>query len=223
MNLVESIQNAQFNVQDAERELARSQSERDLVQQLYAVGSESRENVQLAQDSYNRALDSLSKARLALSTLQESQELRASANQQDLYNTELSVQASRLGLERAQEELAATSLRAAFAGVIAEVTANLGDSATSSGIVLTLIDDTRVQLEAQIDETEISLISLGLSAEVTLDAVGDQAFLGTVTTISPVARIVSNIPIFDVTITLDNTQGLMRPGMTAEARGAFTG
>ncbi|MCA9835287.1 MAG: efflux RND transporter periplasmic adaptor subunit [Trueperaceae bacterium] len=215
MSLAESIQTAQLNVQNAEREVSRTKTDLDLKQQLQAAGSESAETVKTAQDAYNGALDALTKAQLNLQTLQESQGLKASSNEQDLRSADLSVQAAELGLERAQEDLADTTLTAPFTGVVSAV--NVSEGNTASGAVLTLIDDSQVKLEAQIDETEIALISLGLSAEVTLDAVPDHTFNGTVTTISPVARVESNIPIFDVTITLDNAEGLMRPGMTAEA------
>ncbi|MCA9839928.1 MAG: efflux RND transporter periplasmic adaptor subunit [Trueperaceae bacterium] len=217
VSLQESITSSELSVQDAQREVERAQTDLELKQSLQAVGSESFENVQLAQDAYNRMLDNLSKAELNLTTLRESQSLRSNANEQDLRNTELSVQAAELSLERAQEDLAATTLIAPFDGVVASLNVSEGNNVSASGVILTLIDDSRVKLEAQIDETEISLISLGLSAEVELDAVSGQSFTGEVTTISPIARTVSNIPIFDVTITLDNAQGLMRSGMTAEA------
>jgi HlyD family secretion protein len=160
-------------------------------------------------------MDNVSKAELSLATLQESQNLKTSSYEQELRNADLSVKAAELGLERAQEDLAATTLKAPFAGVIAAVNVSEGNS--SSGAVLTLIDDAQVKLEAQIDETEIAQLGLGLSAQVSLDAVPDQSFTGTVTTISPIARVESNIPIFDVAITIDNAVGLMRPGMSAEA------
>ncbi len=217
MGLQESIKSAQLSVQDAEREVQRTKTDLDLKQQLQAVGSESAETVKTAQDSYNRALDTLTKANLNLQTLQESQGLKANSYEQDLRSADLSIQAAELGLERAQEDLAATTLLAPFAGVIASLTVTEGNNVSANASVLSLIDDSQVKLAAQIDETEIASIALGLTADVSLDAVPNQTFSGTVTTISPIARIVSNIPIFDVTITLDNSQGLMRPGMTAEA------
>ncbi len=217
VNLQESINSARLTVQDAEREVTRTKSDLDLKTQLQTAGSESQENVIIAQDNHNRALDNLIKSQLNLETLQSSSSLREDANIQDLRNSELTVQAAQLELERAQEDLAATSLLAPFDGVIASLAVTEGSTVNANATVLSLIDVSKVKLEAQIDETEISLLSLGLTAELELDAVPNEVFLGEVTTISPVARTVSSIPIFDVTITLDNSLGLMRSGMTAEA------
>ena len=113
--------------------------------------------------------------------------------------------------------MAATTLLAPFNGVIASLNVSEGSNVNANASVLTLIDDAQVKLEAQVDETEIGLVALGLTAEVELDALPDQSFTGEVSTIAPVARVVSSIPIFDVTVTLDNSGRLMRPGMTAEA------
>ncbi|MEM7734776.1 MAG: efflux RND transporter periplasmic adaptor subunit [Deinococcota bacterium] len=217
VNLQESIRSAELSVQDAQRELTRAQDDLSLKQQLEAVGGESVENVKLAQDAYDLALDNVSRAQLNLETLRASQGLQADANIQDLRDADLSIQAAQLNLEDVQDELTSTSLRAPFDGMIASLSVSEGSTVSDNATVLTLIDSNQVKLEAQIDETEISRVSLGLPAEVELDAVSEQLFTGEVTTISPVARLVSNIPIFDVIITLDNSAGLMRPGMTAEA------
>lgn len=217
VNLQESITTARLSVQDAERELTRTEADYKLKQALQTAGSESAENVQAAQDALIRAQDTVVKAELNLRTLEESQSLRTNANEQDLRNSELSVQAAQLGLERAQEDLLATTLLAPFSGVIASLAVSEGNTVNANAAVLSIIDDSSVKLEAQVDETEIALVSLGLSAEVELDAVSDKTFVGEVITISPAARLVSNIPIFDVTIKLDNTESLMRSGMTAEA------
>ena len=152
-----------------------------------------------------------------MQTLQSSQGLRADSNEQDLRNADLSITAAQLSLERAEADLAATQLLAPFAGVVSEVNVEEGSIVSSTTPVLTLVDDSQVKLVAQVDETEISQVQLDMTAEVTLDAVPDEAFTGTVTTIAPVARVENNIPIFDVTITIDNSEGKLRPGMSAQA------
>jgi HlyD family secretion protein len=217
MTLVESIRNAEVAVADAERERERAAEDLALVQRLFAAGSESAESVQTAQDAAARAAEALAREQLNLATLRESQGLRLSGDSQDLRNAELSVEAAQLALERSQEDLVDSVLLAPFDGVVASLSVDVGNGVASSAAVLTLIDDRRVELEAQIDETEVGLLSLGLGAEVVLDALPERSFVGEITTIAPVARSVSGIPVFDVTITLDNADLAMRPGMTAEA------
>jgi HlyD family secretion protein len=217
VSLQESIQNAGLSVQDAERQVATARSSLELAQRLEAVGSESSENVNAARDAYDTASATLAKAQLSLQTLQSSQRLRSDSSEQDLRNTDLSITAAQLSLERAGADLAATQLLAPFAGVVSEVNVEEGSIVSSTTPVLTLVDDSQVKLVAQVDETEISQVQLDMTAEVTLDAVPDETFTGTVTTIAPVARVENNIPIFDVTITIDNSEGKLRPGMSAQA------
>jgi HlyD family secretion protein len=171
----------------------------------------------MAQATYDTALANREEARLSLQTLQSSQTLRADSNEQNLRNADLSIASAELSLERAKADLAATQLLAPFTGVVSDVNVDQGSLVSSNTPVLTLVDDQKVNLIAQIDETEISKVQLNMNAEVTLDAVPDETFTGTVTTIAPVARVENNIPIFDVTLTIENSAGTLRPGMSAEA------
>jgi HlyD family secretion protein len=215
--LQESIANAQRSISSAERDAQTKLTDLELKQRLVTVGSESNEAVRTAQNDYDTAVAALEQAQLSLQTLQESQTYRSSSNQQDLRNADLAINASQLSLERAQEDLAKTTIVAPFVGVVSDVSIKQGSPVTTATTLLTLIDDTQMELEAQIDETQISQVVLGQAANVTLDALPGQTFEGRVTEIAPAARLEQNIPIFDVTVLLDNTEGKLRSGMSAEA------
>ena len=101
--------------------------------------------------------------------------------------------------------------------MVTAVAAEVGERASTAGALITVMDDRSLELAVQIDETEIGLVQLGQRVEQHLGALADETFVGEVTTISPVGRIQQNIPIFDVTIALDNPELVLRPGMTAEA------
>ena len=123
--------------------------------------------------------------------------------------------------------LANTQIIAPFDGVVASVIGQVGGNSegassenqegVATGGLLGLIDDGKLVLEAQIDETAIVQVQLDQEVEVTVDALADRVFNGKVTAIAPIARVVSNIPIYDVTIVLDNSERILRAGMTAEA------
>ncbi len=99
------------------------------------------------------------------------------------------VGAARLGV--AQAELERTRLRAPFAGVVAEVTGELGEYVTPSppGIAtlpaVDLIDDSCYFISAPIDEVDAAKVQLGLQARVSLDAFGSRHFDGVVRRIAP--------------------------------------
>lgn len=215
--LQESIANAQRSIANAERDVQLKLADLNLKQRLVTVGGESSEAARLAHNDYDTAVATLEQAKLSLQTLQESQVYRSSSNEQTLRNSDLAIEASRNSLEKAQEDLTKTTIVAPFDGVVSSVEVKTGSIVNTTTAMLTVLDDSKIELPAQIDETEISKIKLGQKANITLDALPGETFAGQVTEIAPAARIVSNIPIFDVTILLDNSSGHLRDGMSAEA------
>ncbi|GIW38583.1 MAG: hypothetical protein KatS3mg075_064 [Meiothermus sp.] len=105
--------------------------------------------------------------------------------------------------------------------MVSEVNAQVGSigvgaTVNNSTALLTLIDDSSVNLPVQIDESEIAKVRVGQKVEVTLDAFSNETFEGVVTAISPSARIQQNIAVFYVTVNVPNPERKLRPGMTAE-------
>jgi len=85
-----------------------------------------------------------------------------------------------------------TQIRAPFDGIILSKSANVGDlvtpfssAADSKGAVVTMADMTTLEVEADVSESSLSKISVGQPAEITLDALPDARFRGTVARIVP--------------------------------------
>lgn len=233
-SLTNNIAEAERAVSDAQRTVDSAQSDLTLAQRLQKAGTESASSVQEAQNAYDAAVASLEGAQESLDTLRSSQDLQGQADTQDLRNAELAVEQAQLTLDRAQSDLADATVVAPIAGVVTTISEEESGSGTDTDAstaiqiqagttlsagqtVLTLSNYQTINLNAQIDETEISNIKVGQSAEVTADAVEGQTFSGEVTAVSPSAETQDNIPVFEVTIQIDNPQLTLRPGMTAEA------
>ena len=92
-----------------------------------------------------------------------------------------------------------------------------GTTLNAGQTILTLSNYKTIELDAQVDETQISSVKPGQAATVTTDAVADRSFSGKVTAVSPSATVQNNIPIFTVTVQIANPELILRPGMTAEA------
>lgn len=106
--------------------------------------------------------------------------------------------AARADTERAQAQVSVaqaaldrTVLRAPFAGVVAEVTGELGEFATPSppGIptppAIDLIDDSCLYVSAPIDEVDAPAIRVGMTGRISLDAFPGRRFDGRVRRIAP--------------------------------------
>jgi len=90
-------------------------------------------------------------------------------------------------------------------------------------VLLTVADMSVIEAEVEVDETDIPLVQMGQKAKVTIDAIPDREFTGTVTEIgnSPIqtagtgtTRTATN---FKVVITLDGQIPEVRPGFTCTA------
>ncbi len=216
-SLADSIADAEHRVEDALLEWTNASEALALSTRLHTLGSESDEALADAQDSADQAQRALVSAQADLETLKASQQFRELANAQDVLNASIAVRQAEIDLARAQDDLDATSLTAPFTGVVAELSAQAGSNLSTNQPLFTLIEDSTLELITQIDETEIALVATGLVAELTLDALPDAEVAGRVTTIAPIGRIEQNIPVFEVTIEIDNADLRLRPGMTAEA------
>ncbi|MDQ8164816.1 MAG: efflux RND transporter periplasmic adaptor subunit [Gemmatimonadota bacterium] len=92
-----------------------------------------------------------------------------------------------------------------------------GSGGVSAGTVIaTMADLSQVRARALVAETEIGQIQVGQDATVSVDAFPERAFNGTVEKIEPSAVVQQNVTMFPVLISLDNSEGLLRPGMNGE-------
>ncbi len=206
---------AQF--ENAQRDLATAQTNYSNAKKLFDVGGGTQQSVTDARTQLAKAQDSLETARVALNTARSGLNLKGATDTQDLRNLEIAVKQAQITVKNARTDLANAKIYAPISGVISSVTAQIGGPASSGGALFTMLNDRQVNLPVQIDETEIGKIKVEQRAEVKLEALEGENYLGKVTRVSPQARIVSNIAIFDVTVTLDNPELKLRPGMSAEA------
>src|SRR5437899_5432738 len=85
-----------------------------------------------------------------------------------------------------------TQVRAPFDGIILSKSANVGDlvtpfssAADSKGAVVSMADMTTLEVEADVAESSLSKIQVGQPAEITLDALPDARFRGSVSRMVP--------------------------------------
>ena len=102
---------------------------------------------------------------------------------------EVEQSSARIALARAS--LDRMTLRAPFAGVVADISGELGEYATPSppGIptppAIDLIDDSCLYVSAPIDEVDASMVKVGQFSRITLDAIKGKNFPGKVRRIAP--------------------------------------
>jgi HlyD family secretion protein len=214
-NQNQSLQNAQSQVANAKLDVEVAQSNYQNMQRLFQAGGASQNQLDETKRSLEKAENSLATARLNLQTTQSSQNIKSSTDTQDLRNQELAIRQAEISVSSSQTDLASSKIYAPFNGIVSSVSGQVGSSISGSSI-LTLIEDSSVKIPVQVDETEIAKVKVGQTAEVTLDALPDETFTGKVTSVSPKAVVQQNIAVFYATVTIENPELKLRPGMTSE-------
>ena len=175
----------------------------------------SQAKLQVSEQQKKRS-DELFKARVITSQEYESASL-------DLENSKAAVIRSAANLDLAKQRLEDATVTAPTSGTVLTKTVSLGQvitsatsSATGGTTLLTMADLGHVRVRALFNETDIGQVRPGQGSTVTVDAFPDRRFQGVVEKIEPSATIQQNVTMFPVLVTLDNSEGLLRPGMNGE-------
>lgn len=125
-------------------------------------------------------------------------------------------------LAEAEVNLGYTLIRAPVAGTIASIATYVGETVAASlaaPTFLTLVDLTRLEVRAFVDETDIGKVVVGQVATVRVDAFPGRQLAARVRAVDPKAELVQNVVNYVVTLDLtDRGEGaealVLRPDMT---------
>lgn len=135
----------------------------------------------------------------------------------DIRSQQLEVEKKENALFQAKEKLVDLYLRASFAGVVTRQDAKVGEIVSANVSAISIISAARLQIEANIPEVDVAKIKVGDSAEVTLDAYGDDlVFSAQVVKIDPAETIVEGVATYKTTFQFKEDDGRIKPGMTAD-------
>ncbi len=142
--------------------------------------------------------------------------LMDSAKTEDIAIAEANVRSAEISLEDAQYNLDSAVVSAPFDGVVTAIHVAPGEVA--SGIVLEMADNKNLEIVLQVDEIDISSITLGQEAVVTLETWPDEEIASEVKSIAPSAGSTNTgITSYDVHLELAEADVPILIGMTANA------
>jgi HlyD family secretion protein len=245
-----SVDREQVALETARRELKRTT---ELIESGVASRSE-----------YDAAQDRLKTAQVALKTSQaqlESSKIAVEESKARVNQQRVAVQDAQNGVKRARESVSTSESRAnaqqallrgqssqrnkavtlsPLTGVVVDIPARVGQFAVaglSTTSLMTIADMTTINVEVNVDETEIAQIAVGQVTKVKVDAMGERELAGKVVQKNPLAvsrsdttgaglgnRVnVQEAKEFKVIVELDlkdlpnDARDSLRPGMTATA------
>jgi HlyD family secretion protein len=199
-----AISRAQVDVAEAQRDFERK---KDLADKQFIAQSEAdkaRALVNTSGESLKSAQAQLAVTQAQVKSAQANVAQREAALAQarvDLQRTKITSPVNGIVIKRAIErgQTVAASLQAPELFVIAQ---NLSD----------------MQVDASIDEADVSRVRTGQRASFTVDAFPGQTFEGEVRQVRKAAQNVANVVTYVAVVGFTNTDGRLLPGMTANVR-----
>ena len=228
----QEVVTAQIELKTAERELKRATN-------LVEANVMSRAEYDAARDRYDQAKAKVEAANIAVKEAME----RSNQQKAAVKEAQTSVKSSEMRANQQQALLRGQSSQREKAtqfsplnGVVADIPTRVGEyavSALSSTPLMTIADMSTINVEVNVDETEIANVDVGQQAKVKVDALGEKEITAVVTQKNPLAiaksdtqgglsnRVnVQEAKEFKVTIQLnvsDEEKNKLRPGMSATA------
>lgn len=135
---------------------------------------------------------------------------------------EATIQQRQAVLEAAQVNLDYTNIISPVDGTVVSRAVTMGQTVAASFQTPTLFliatDLTRMQVDANVSESDIGGIKNGNTASFTVDAYPKRVFEGTVTEVRQSPQTVQNVITYDVVVSVDNSDLALKPGLTAATR-----
>jgi HlyD family secretion protein len=138
-------------------------------------------------------------------------------------NADAAVIKARTNLSIARVRLEDATVQAPTNGTIIERPVSVGTvitSATSSAsggtTILKMADLSKVRMRSFVNETDIGNVQPGQVATVTVDAYPNRRFVGIVERVDPQAIVQSSVTMFPVLVSLNNSDGALKPGMNGQ-------
>jgi HlyD family secretion protein len=118
--------------------------------------------------------------------------------------------------EQARLKLEDATLVSPIDGTVLELNLREGESVGSSDAAIVIADLSAMQVEINLDETDIAAVEAGSDALITLDAFPDDELTGSVASIAIAGSTESGVVLYPVTVSVESTDLPVRPGMTAD-------
>jgi HlyD family secretion protein len=158
--------------------------------------------------------------REGLTSQQELEAARANAARSSaaLANARAQASLSRAALAAAQSKRDKTTIISPIDGMVLTRMVERGQTVTAgfqTPVLFRIAQDlTQMRLRVELDEADVARVRPGQSASFTVAAYPDREFQARVVRVSHDSRVAGNVVVFGAMLELDNSEQLLRPGMT---------
>ncbi len=171
-----------------------------------------------AQQKFDRAKAMFAKELVPRTDL-ETAELNVKSADAQIKSSEASLTQTRASLNQAQVNLGYTVIRSPIDGIVISRNVDPGQTVASSMNAPTLFviaaDLTKMQVVANIDESDVGRMRPGQVVSFRVDAYPTDTFIGAVEQVRLQPAVVQNVVVYSTVIAVPNPQLKLKPGMTA--------
>jgi HlyD family secretion protein len=194
-------------------------------------------DVPLLKRAYDRATGMAKDGVVSASALDDAQKnYEMSLNKQNVAKAQVTVLKAKVAqaqanvaqdqanLKQLEEQLSYTDIVSPIDGIVLSRDVEIGDAVSSilvlgstATLVMTLGDTSEVYVKGKVDESDIGKVYLGQPARIKVESFKDKTFTGKVTKISPMGVEKDNVTTFEVRVSINNPEGVLKAMMTANA------
>lgn len=164
----------------------------------------------------NGAAQNIASQRITVTQLQAQLNLKlAGATAESIQAQQAQVEQAQASMDSIKVKIAKASLVAPVAGVITTQNAKVGELAIPNAVLVSILSDRGLEVDANIAEADIGKVAVGDPASMTLDAFQGKTFSGKITYIDPGETLIEGVPTYKTTFQFDKLGPDVKPGMTA--------
>ncbi len=135
----------------------------------------------------------------------------------EIAEAEADLRSAQATLNRYLSDLAETVIRAPVAGLITDINFDKGEQTSLSEPIISMIGLSKMQIEVDVPESDITKIEIGDQVDITLDAFSyDDIFEGTIIFIDPAATVINDVIYYKVKVSFNELNDKIKSGMTAD-------
>lgn len=185
------------------------------------IGVQSAEiNYQMAKDGLDTAQENLERQQAlydagALSKVQlEAAESQVTTAEKSLELVEVQKEQAENGLAQAQKALSDMTVTAPVSGTVSALNVVVGQMASQAVAAVTITQLDALYVSLSVPENLVNTLQVGQEATVIINSAGEKELKGTLSSLAPAAN--AQTGLYPVKVTIENTEGLVKPGMFAK-------
>ena len=223
-----SYENAKVSYDEINNQLAEdirvAENRVTQAQKSYDTAVKNKAQIEIKNHAVVSAEAALNQAKASLTTAQANLK-NIDSRRSDVADAKASVSSAESSVYNAETNYNYTKITAPRSGIITKKWTEEGSiimagkastAGSSSGVVIfEIADTTKMMVSVDVDETDISQISMGMYVDIAVDAFPEEKFTGTVSRIAASAETNSGVTTVPVEVTINEANTRIKPEMNA--------